>query len=358
MLDFLKSPLFQEISNSRAIRVGIALFLFLGLTIISVGCGTAKWSDTTRTGTEQLLLTNAMDRAVGKVDFRALNGKTVWVDSKAIADSTDSKYFISTIRQHLLASGAKVTPKEEDADYTVELRAGAIGTDRNDLMVGVPSFSVPTGWATENFLGGSASVPEIAVFKKTEQRAVVKVAVFAYNRKNNAPIWQSGNIQTESRIKARWIFGAGPWSTGDVSDGTELAGTRLNSRITQIIDAEAVGTDLPAPSVTMPVFYVEHDAPEKRIPKPELDQLPTAATTPESSESKQATTSDATPAVAKSDSADNASHPIRFASGNIQSPPVANVPDFVPASYPQSAPDSHEQHKPLISDSPVFPWQQ
>ncbi|MDR1492762.1 MAG: hypothetical protein LBT05_08580, partial [Planctomycetaceae bacterium] len=318
--------------------------------------GTAKWSDTTRTGTEQLLLTNAMDRAVGKIDFRALNGKTVWVNSKAIADSTDNKYFISMIRQHLLASGAKIMPQEEDADYAVELRAGAIGTDRNDLMVGVPSFSVPTGWATENILG-AASVPEIAVFKKTEQRAVVKIAVFAYNRRTNTPIWQSGNIQTESRIKARWIFGAGPWSTGDIFNGTELAGTKLNSKITQIIDAEAVGTDLPAPSVTTPVFYVEHDAPEKQIPKPELDKLPTVAATPEFSESKQSANSDATPAIAKNDSANNASHPIQLASSGTQSPPTFNVPDFVPASYPPPTSDSTKRQKPLIPESPVFPWQ-
>ncbi len=269
---------------------GLVGFLLLVLTI--TGCGTTKWSDTSRTATEQLLLTNAMDRAVGQFNFSALYNKTVLIDSKAIDTATDSKYLISAVRQHLLACGAKVVDKEEDADYCVELRAGAVGTDRNDLMVGVPSFTVPTGWASD-YLSGTTSVPEIAIYKKTEQRAVVKVAAFVYNRKTNSPLWQSGNIQTESRVRAKWVFGAGPFSRGDICQGTELAGAQLNPTITQIIDLDAAtsGPKAPAPSVTLPIFYTEHDEkePAPEIPKPSLAPLtsiPVSETKPEGDSDK------------------------------------------------------------------------
>ena len=47
----------------------------LALTLATAGgCGTVKTSGTTRTATEQLLLTNAWDSAVQKVDFRPLAG--------------------------------------------------------------------------------------------------------------------------------------------------------------------------------------------------------------------------------------------------------------------------------------------
>lgn len=265
---------------------GVASCLML---LFLTGCGTTKWSDTSRTATEQLLLSNAMDRAVGQLNFTALYGKKTWIDSKAIDAATDSKYFISAVRQHLLASGARVMDKEEDANYVVELRAGAVGTDRNDLFYGVPSVSIPTGWASGD-LAGTTAIPEIAIYKRTDQRAVVKVGVFAYNKKTNAPVWQSGNIQTESRIRARWVLGTGPFSVGDICEGTELAGSRLDPTLTKIIDLESARSDesAPAPSVTLPVFYTEHeeDEPESKLPKPTIAPLTTGETTPDDPDKK------------------------------------------------------------------------
>ena len=240
------------------------------MAVTLTGCGTTKWSDTSRTATEQLLLTHAMDSAVGQMNYKALYNKTAWIDITAIDPATDSKYFVSTVRQHLLASGAKLVEQKDDADYVVELRAGTVGTDRNDLMVGVPSFSIPTGWSSD-LLSGTTAIPEIAIYKRTDQRAVVKVAAFVYNRKTNSPLCQSGNIQTESQIRAKWIFGAGPFTQGDICKGTELAGTKISPTISQMIDLESDKTL--APSVTLPIFYKEHDE-DNTIPNPTLEVLP------------------------------------------------------------------------------------
>ena len=247
------------------------------MAVTLTGCGTTKWSDTTRTATEQMLLSNAMDQAVGLMNLSAVFNKSVWIDSEPISTATDYRYFVSAVRQHLLANGAKVVEKKDDADYVAELRAGTVGTDRNDLMVGVPSFSVPTGWSSD-YLQGTTAIPEIAFYKRTDQQAVVKVAIFVYNRKTNAPLLQSGNIQTKSQIRARWILGTGPITSGDICKGTELAGTKINPTIAQMIDFESDKTL--APSVTLPVIYKEHDEKEQenRIPKPTLDTLPLPVT--------------------------------------------------------------------------------
>lgn len=353
-------------------RLTIAVVIAHGvLALLLSGCGTTKWSDTSRTATEQLLLTNAMDRAVGQLSFTALYGKSTWIDSKAIDAATDSKYFISAVRQHLLASGARVMDKEDDADYVVELRAGAVGTDRNDLFYGVPSFSVPTGWASD-YLSGTTSVPEIAIYKRTDQRAIVKVAVFAYNKKTKAPIWQSGNIQTESRVRARWILGAGPFSIGDICEGTELAGSRLNPTITEIIDLEASrpGETMPAPSVTLPVFYTEHDEDENEAENPGAIPTPTLSSPVSSDESDKQEEQEqilaaGTPATTNAAATQNQPPPpmatlasgsenaaatgeggIMFASANANREPVAMV--YPPAYQPLPV------HVPSAT---ALPWQ-
>jgi len=301
------------------------------MVLTLTGCGTTKWSDTSRTATEQMLLSNAMDQAVGQMDFKALFNKTVFIDSRPIAGATDSLYFISTVRQHLLANGAKVVDEKENADYVAELRAGTLGTDRNDLMVGVPSFSLPTGWTSE-YLTGTTSVPEIAIYKRTDQRAVVKVAVFVYNRKTNSPLWQSGNIQTESQIRAKWIFGAGPITRGDICKGTELAGTKINPTISQIIDLE---NDMAlAPSVTLPVFYKEHEEkePGNKAPKPTLDSLPLPV------------------AEAVPDEPDKP-HEMLAANSQDEMPPALPPPNVVPNTVAHNLPNGY------MPSSTSLPWQ-
>ena len=236
---------------------GAVCFLVL-LTVFGVtGCGTTKWSDTSRTATEQLLLTHAMDKAVEKIDFQALAAKKVTIDSKAIDGATDNKYLVSVIRQHLLASGASVCDMD-DADYVLELRAGAVGTDRNDLFYGIPSFSLPTGLFGDS-TAGTTAIPEVAFIKITDQKAVVKVAMFAYNKHTNKAVWQSGSVPAETRINAKWFFGSGPWMKGDLYEGTELAGAKMPElNIPIIIESEAgYQCDIPELTVTQPAYFIE-----------------------------------------------------------------------------------------------------
>lgn len=190
------------------------------------GCGTTKWTDTARTATEQLLIADAMERAVSQVDLRALAGKQVFLDDSPVRQATDTAYLVSSVRQHILASGGILKEKREEAEYVVELRAGAVGTDRHDVLFGVPQTQVPTLIP----IGGAsgATIPEIPLVKRTEQRAVAKIAVFAYNRQTGRPIWQSGVVPAESKAKAIWVFGAGPFQRGTIYEGTKFAGDRFN----------------------------------------------------------------------------------------------------------------------------------
>jgi hypothetical protein len=192
-------------------------FLFFGFA----GCGTTKWSDTARTGTEQLLISNAIDSAVGKINFRPLGDRRVYINTTAINEITDNKYLTMALRQHLATSGGILCDSETDADYIVDVRAGAVGTDRDDLLLGVPSLSIPS---IPGATISGAVIPEIPFIRRTKQIGVAKIAVFAYNKKTGRPIWASGNSISESRAQNLWFAGTGPLTYGTIYSEPTFAG--------------------------------------------------------------------------------------------------------------------------------------
>jgi hypothetical protein len=199
---------------------------WLALVVCALaGCGTTRWSDTWRTATEQLLISDAVERAVSEIDFSALAGESVFVDTRYMVGTVDERYLISTLRQHLLASGCIIKEKVEDSRYVLEVRTGAVGTNRSDVLLGLPATNLPSGGG---YFPAAASIPEIPLVKRTNQQGVCKVAVFAYDRTSGRPVWQSGNRQIVSRAKDVWVFGAGPFQRGEIYQGTKFAGERLN----------------------------------------------------------------------------------------------------------------------------------
>src|SRR5262245_13236721 len=113
-------------------------FLLLLFASFLTGCGTTRFTDTTRTATEQLLHPAAADAAVTKIAFQVLAGKKVFFDDQYLDRASDRGYVISTLRQHLLAHGCLLMDDRKGATYVVEARSGAVGTDRHDLLFGIP----------------------------------------------------------------------------------------------------------------------------------------------------------------------------------------------------------------------------
>ena len=209
-----------KLASIKCLAISIcALFAF--------GCGTTKWSDTSRTGTEQLLISNAIDRGVALIDFSPMRYKKCFLDASAIAQTTDHDYLTMTIRQHLATAGAVIAATAADADYIVEVRAGAVGTVRDDLLVGIPATTLPALPTTSY---SATTIPEIPIVKRTKQRGVAKIALFAYNKTTGSPIWQSGNNQGESTAQNLWFVGAGPLTKGTIYYETTFAGNPLPFR--------------------------------------------------------------------------------------------------------------------------------
>jgi hypothetical protein len=195
--------------------VGIAIFL-----VAFAGCGTTRWTDTARTATEQMLVSDAIDRAVSRIEFKAIAGQSVYLDTSYLNTVTDKEYLISTLRQHMLASGCVMEPQKDRAEFIVEARAGAVGTDRHDVLYGIPALNLPMAPVQ----GAPTATPEIALARRTDQKGVAKVAVFAYHRETGRPVWQSGVDTIASRAQNSWWFGVGPTQKGTIYDKAQFAG--------------------------------------------------------------------------------------------------------------------------------------
>ena len=96
--------------------------LVLTLALLG-GCTTARQTDTARTAREQLLISNAVDQALAKVDFASFQGQRVLVEEKYL-DCVDKGYVVGSVRHRLMLNGATIAPKPEEADVVMELRSG------------------------------------------------------------------------------------------------------------------------------------------------------------------------------------------------------------------------------------------
>jgi hypothetical protein len=233
-----------------------AWWLALGVVLGSaLGCGTTRVTNTQRAATEQLLVSSAIDQAVAQLDFRVLAGKPVYFDAQYLGAGADQGYVVSSLRQHLLACGCLLHEDRARATYVVEARSGGIGTDVHQLLFGVPQMNVPS------VLPGQPSlIPEMPFAKKTDQKGVAKLAVFAYNRRTGRPVWQSGVVQAASTSKDTWLLGAGPFRQGTLGEATKFAGQQINI---PLLSGKDSGQEAAAPvmAVTGPAVWEETPAP-------------------------------------------------------------------------------------------------
>ena len=202
----------------------------IACALATVGCGTT----TKRSGTEQLLISEAVDNAVAKLQFHELRGHKVYFDTKFL-DSVSSDefinedYVISAIRQQLTAAGALIQDSRKTANTIVEARVGALGTDGHEITYGIPKTGGLSAAASAISSTPVAALPELSFAQTNAQAGVAKVIVFAYDQNTKEPIWQSGVAQAESNCSHTWVLGAGPFEKGSIYDSKRFAGKEIGN---------------------------------------------------------------------------------------------------------------------------------
>lgn len=212
--------------SAHSLKMLFGLGLMLALFS---GCGTTKEQQ----ATEQLLLSDAVDRSVSTIDFRPLSGEKVYLDTsylRSVKATTfvNADYVTSALRQQVIAAGCYLQDSSADADIIIEARIGTLGYDDHRVTLGVPENSAIN--STVSLFPGAPSVPqipEIAVARRDNREGAAKVAAFAYDRETREAVWQSGISQSRSTARDTWVMGVGPFQGGSIRDETRLAGTKL-----------------------------------------------------------------------------------------------------------------------------------
>jgi hypothetical protein len=178
---------------------------WLALGLLMCGCTTAQTSNTARTATEQLLISNAVDHALDKVDFRPFGGQAVYLEEKYV-DCVDKNYVIASIRHRLLTAGASLVTSAESADIVVEPRSGGVGTVSSESFVGVPEIALP----------GMVTLPEVRLVNRTRQEGTAKIGLVAYDPQTGTVLGPGGQSLARADDNNWYIAGVGPYRSGSL----------------------------------------------------------------------------------------------------------------------------------------------
>jgi hypothetical protein len=193
-------------ATRRLARARVGLGIVVAAAAFT-GCATMKESDTARTGIEQLLISTAVDRSLNRVDLRPIAKAKVFLDTQYL-DCVDKNYIIVAMHQRLMQNGCTLVGKAEDAQVVVEVASGGVGTDRNELFVGVPSIPLPPP--------SPISIPKLPVFDRTKAMGTAKLAIVAYDATTKQPVINSGYSIARADHRNTNVLGIGGLQTGSV----------------------------------------------------------------------------------------------------------------------------------------------
>jgi len=177
------------------------------------GCSTIRTTDSPRTSSEQYLLNQSTARAVEQLTAEPLRDRAVFVDWQYMTGRTlsdEQSYLVADIRAKLLMSGVRLVHKRDEAEIVLEVRAQAIGTERQDNLIGIPSVYVPT------FAAQNLATPEIALYKRTKQEGYSSVAFVAYWADTGEVVAFSGPFTGHMYRDDSWVLGYGPQTQGNI----------------------------------------------------------------------------------------------------------------------------------------------
>lgn len=177
----------------------------LALMSVVAGCATGKTTNTVRTATEQLLISNAVDESLANIDFGSFAGNKVFVEEKYM-DSVDKAYIIGSVRHKLMMQGVHIVDKKEDSDVTIEMRSGGVGTDSSEMFVGIPQVVIP----------GMVTIPELRVMNRDKQQGTAKIGMVAYHTASGQVLGNGGVSLSQSERNNWYLLGVGPYRNGTI----------------------------------------------------------------------------------------------------------------------------------------------
>ncbi len=193
-------------------RLSIAL-VALAIALLVAACATERRiTNTPTTALQQLLTSEASDRALALIEWPYFPGKSFYVEVGSPADWGDQFYLQQRVNAYLADHGGLITHDAGAADYRVSVLAGAVGTDEIDVLFGMPpitSMIIPF------------SLPELALYKAQDQEGFAKVQVVVSDARRGGIVQRSGPTFGRTYVHNRSVLFFG-WYTTDTSRLTEM----------------------------------------------------------------------------------------------------------------------------------------
>ncbi len=216
-----------------------------------------------------LLVSQAVDYAIAKIDFTPLTGQQVYLDTTALGSEVIDKGYLY---QHRAAANARATAccfkkNGEGGLHRRVARHAPSAPTGIAVMIGTPAVTLP------GVVPGPpiTSIPEIALAKKSDQRGRREGRRLCLQPDHRARVWQSGTVESNSQLKDTWVFGAGPFTRGTIRQRTELAGEPLPTLSSLANPAELFapkGEHQPAGSTATERFFPNNAVPPPPLPLP------------------------------------------------------------------------------------------
>lgn len=181
----------------------------IGLAAILTACSDVRETLPARAASEQLLLSVAADRAADALGEALPPGHSIFLDSSYF-DALDGKYAIASIRDSILRHGGRLTADRKTADMVVEIRSGALSIDKRNILIGIPSLTLPVP------LTPQTSTPEIAFYKSITAEGVAKFAAIAYDSKEGTMLASTGPLYGLSHHSERQMLFFLSWTSSDI----------------------------------------------------------------------------------------------------------------------------------------------
>ena len=207
MFSTLRSVILNMASFSP-VPIAIVFAAFLSVP----GCTSTITSNTARTAKEQLLLSDAVERSISKVDLSALAGQKIFVEEKFL-ECVDKPFIVGSIRHQVMRSGARLADTAEMADVVMELRSGGVGTDTSESYLGTPEIALP----------GMLTLPEIRLAERKMQLGFAKLGMVLYDAKTRELLGDGGVTSAQSDDNNWYVFGAGPFQNGSLRENVKIA---------------------------------------------------------------------------------------------------------------------------------------
>lgn len=168
------------------------LLLLIPVMMTVAGCTTLRETEPSQTARHQLLLSTAADDAAAQIDPNLPPGTRIYLDTGNFGSEGEnqgeyrSPYLIGAIKASLLRQGYALTDNIDDADTIANLSNGALSVNRVEKLFGIPSTEIPIP------LAGSASTPELALYKSKRRTGIAKPLLSFYDAETG--LLQSGGV--------------------------------------------------------------------------------------------------------------------------------------------------------------------